>query len=168
LSTCFQVEVIHVRALYNESNKDPSSPRAKERQDWVTWLKTFRKLNPEKASKIDGTLSVEPFAQEQGGEKLFLKPTWYATQCEPIDRHSFLYAFKGTLATAQGWVTTWRSKALRKCLYAVSSLVFACNTLLMGCLLVATSWNWSTIAVVIVALSVMSRPLLCMGTICTE
>jgi hypothetical protein len=54
--------------------------------DWGTWLKSFRKLNPNKASVVDGTKSVEPFAQEQGDEKLFLKPTWYVASAA----HSFV------------------------------------------------------------------------------
>ena len=65
------VEVVHIRAHYNDSNKI-GLPGG----DWGSWLKNFRQLNPEKASIVDGTTVVEPFAKEEGNERLFMKPTW--------------------------------------------------------------------------------------------
>ena len=73
LSACRKsnnVEVIHIRALYSKANN------AINGENWGKWLEIFQELNPEKKIEIDGTTGVEPFAKEEEGEKVFLKPTF--------------------------------------------------------------------------------------------
>ena len=50
-------------------------------------LPNFRELNPGKPSVIDGNKSVEPFAREREGEKVFLKPTWDAFNGTGLHEH---------------------------------------------------------------------------------
>ena len=76
LATCRAsgTEVIHIRARYD----DDCATGLPGGHDWAKWRDSFRALSPEKACTIDGTTSVEPFAAEQPGERLFLKPEWDA------------------------------------------------------------------------------------------
>ena len=41
-------------------------------------MEQFENLNPEKASVVDGANSAEPWAKEEAGEHMVLKPTWDA------------------------------------------------------------------------------------------
>ena len=66
------VEVIHIRALYTESNCELSGT------NWSKWMDRFRELHPDKPIEIDGTTRVETFAKEIEGERVFLKPTFDA------------------------------------------------------------------------------------------
>ena len=57
-------------------------------RSWVgRRLPNFRELNPGKPSIIDGHKSVEPFARELKGEKVFLKPTWDAFNGTGLHEH---------------------------------------------------------------------------------
>lgn len=62
--------MVHIRALYSFNNT------AVDGLDLAKWLHNFAALNPGKDVEIDGTHSVEPFAAEVPGEKLFMKATW--------------------------------------------------------------------------------------------
>jgi nicotinamidase-related amidase len=67
------IEVIHIRASYSKHNDNINN------EDWSKWIDHFEELNPEKqCTGVDGSESVEPFAKEIEGEKLFLKPTFDA------------------------------------------------------------------------------------------
>ena len=65
-----QIEVIHIRAHYSHNNTDVDG------MDLAKWMASFKELNPDKPIKIDGTHSVEPFAEEIKGERLFMKATF--------------------------------------------------------------------------------------------
>ena len=67
------IEVIHIRASYSKMNDNINN------EDWSKWMDHFEELNPEKqCTGVDGSESVELFAKEVAGEKLFLKPTFDA------------------------------------------------------------------------------------------
>ena len=84
LTACRQMsdmEVIHIRALYSKSNSNIMN------EDCSKWIKNFEELNPDKHVQIDGTNSVEPFAKEIDGEKLFLKCTFDAFFGTDLDKY---------------------------------------------------------------------------------
>jgi nicotinamidase-related amidase len=91
------VEVIHVRALYSDSNK-----KGLPGGDWGSWLQQFRALNPGKPTDI--TPSGEAFAQEQDGEKVFLKPEWDAFNGTEL--HEYLQSKKIKRLLVGGLITS--------------------------------------------------------------
>ena len=93
------IEVIHIRAAYLKSNDNINN------DDWSKWIDHFEELNPEKqCTGVDGSNSVEPFAKEIEGEKMFLKPTFDAFNGTEL--HAYLKARRVQRILIAGLITS--------------------------------------------------------------